>query len=723
MGRSVVLRFSLLIVVAALASALAGCGSSSTTVTNFPTPAGITLTPGSSISLDLGATQTFTSSAHDASNPPRTLTVPITYHSSNTAVVTIANNGLACAGTWNSLTSPQICTPGQSGTAQITATSAGVSSPPTTIYVHQHIDSVTVGYVTPPTTPCISRGGIVNFEARAFSHGADITSSVGQFTWQTLNGQVVTVSNTAAGLGLNQAEATAVVPGLSQIFASVAGANSVPFPFTTCLVKSIDLAVSGTTATSFTVTQGTTKDIVPTVVDTQNVTITGVPLSYCSSRLTVAVVGTNCNTDSNASVAVTTPKAGSATITASCTPPNCNIGTNPTRAIYPEDVITAIVNPSTGSSPAGTVYVTSTACPVTTGCAGSAVVPITYSGSTNTVGAPFGLPADPNSILFGPQGTAFFMGTNLGLQGTRGLMRVDVSGTTPTVSEFNNVTGKVLAVSPTGSKVIVSDTNLSPNQVFVFDNSSNTATPFQITGATAAAFSVDGLKAFIVAGNKLYIYSTLNALQSQSLGFTGTDVTFLSEGAYGYVAGPSSLGTWWTCDNVQAAPTLNIPGTPTIIRSLPDAQKLLAVDSPNVDLINVDTFGGPVDCEPPVSNTLAATVNLGQGAFTAKQLFLSPDGTTAYIIAPNLPNIPVFSITNQTSTAIPLAGNVSPLAAALIPDGTLMYVAASDGTIHVINTVLGGDVQQITFPASSYLCAQSDGTALYCPPDLITVKP
>jgi trimeric autotransporter adhesin len=723
MGRSVVLRFALLIVIVAFAAALGGCGSSSTNVTNFPTPGGITLTPGSSISIDLGTTQAFISSAHDSSNPPKTLTVPISFHSSNTAVVTIANNGLACAGTWNSLSSPQICTPGQSGVAEITATSAGVSSPPTTVYVHQHVDSVTVDYVTPPTTPCISKGGVLNFQAKAFSHGADITSSVGQFTWQPLNAQVVTVSNTAIGLPLNQAQATAAVPGFSQIFASIAGANSVPFPFTTCLVKSISLAVSGTTSTSFTVTQNTTKDIVPTVIDTQNVTITGVPLTYCSSRLTVAVTGTNCSTNSNTSVGVTTPKAGSASITASCTPPTCNIGINPTRAIYPMDVINAIVTPSTGSSPSGTVYVTSTACPVTAGCSATGVVPITFSGSTNTVGAPFGLPADPNSIFFGPQGTSFFMGTNLGLQGTRGLMRVDVSGTTASVSEFTTVTGKVLAVSPTGNKVIISDTNLTPNQVFVFDNSSNAATPFQIQGATAAAFSVDGLKAFIVAGSKLYIYSTINALQSQSLGFTGTDVTFLTEGAYGYVAGPSSLGTWWTCDNVQAAPILNIPGTPTIIRSLPDAQQILAVDSPNVDMINVDTFGGPTDCEPPVSNTLAATVNLGQGAFTAKQLLLSPDATNAYIIAPNLPNIPVFSITNQTSTAIPLAGNVSPLAAVLIPDGTLMYVAASDGTVHVINTVLGGDVQQITFPPTSFLCVQSDGTALSCPPDLITVKP
>ena len=71
------------------------------------------------------------------------------------------------------------------------------------------------------------------------------------------------------------------------------------------------------------------------------------------------------------------------------------------------------------------------------------------------------------------------MGTDLGLQGTKGLMRVDVSGASPSVSEFTSVTGKVLAISPTGNKVIVSDTIQTPNQVFIFDNSTNAATPFQ----------------------------------------------------------------------------------------------------------------------------------------------------------------------------------------------------------------------------------------------------
>jgi len=314
------------------------------------------------------------------------------------------------------------------------------------------------------------------------------------------------------------------------------------------------------------------------------------------------------------------------------------------------------------------------------------------------------------------------MGTDLGLQGTKGLMRVDVSGASPSVSEFTSVTGKVLAISPTGNKVIVSDTIQTPNQVFIFDNSTNAATPFQITGATAAAFSVDGLKAFIVAGNTLYVYSTIDALQSKPLGFAGTDVAFLSQGGFAYIAGPSTVGVWWTCDNAPTPSTIPTSGTPSFLQSVPDASRMLALNSPNIDVIQVDTTPGPIGCQPPISNTLTS-YNLGQGAFTAKQLIISPDGSNAYVIARNLPSIPVFSINNHISTAISLTGNVTPIAGALTPDGTLLFVTASDGSVHVLDTVVGGDIHQITFPPTSYLCAQSDGTALYCPADLIAIKP
>ena len=48
-------------------------------------------------------------------------------------------------------------------------------------------------------------------------------------------------------------------------------------------------------------------------------------------------------------------------------------------------------------------------------------------------------------------------------------------------------------------------------------------------------------------------------------------------------------------------------------------------------------------------------------------------------------------------SAIPLTGNPVPLDASLTPDGTLIYVGANDGSLHVVSTVSGGDLEQITF--------------------------
>ena len=211
--------------------------------------------------------------------------------------MTIATNGLACAGTWDSLTTPQICTPGPVGMAQVTARSHGVSSPPTTVYVHQHIDKIVVSPVTgqtPPTGPCFSKGQSFNYQANAFSRGLDITGTVGPFTWQSVNTDVTTLaiatdSAPVAGLVTGQVKVTAHTPGITSLVASNSNVTSQPLDFTTCAVQSIALAVTGSTTNSINVTSGSGKTVTATVVDTQGNTITGVPLTWSSSNPDVGV--------------------------------------------------------------------------------------------------------------------------------------------------------------------------------------------------------------------------------------------------------------------------------------------------------------------------------------------------------------------------------------------------------------------------------------------------
>jgi hypothetical protein len=718
MGRSGIAFAVFGVLLIFLVGILPGCSSGSAVHTaTFAVPASLTLSPSPYLSLEIGTYQALTATALSATNT--TITEPVSYQSSNTAVLTVANNGLACAGSWDSLSSPQICTPGGVGVAQVTASAQGVSSPTTTVFVHQHVDKVTASLLVlpnqpPPTNPCFSVGQTSNYQAAAFSNGVDITSTVGVFTWQTLVANVATLTTADSLLLPGQVEVTAKTPGLTPLFATIGNINSVPIYFTTCPVQSITLAVTTASSTSRTIT--------PTIFDTLGLQITGIPLTWSSSNSGSVSV--------SAGVATGSSTGGGATIIGSCTPPTCNIGFAPSLPIYPENVVNVVVPVSGTTTPTSTVYVSSDSCGTTDGCI-NMIVPIT--SPANTVGNFVPLSATPNSLVFNGLGSTAYLGTNSSLLGSVGLAVLDASSNT--VEQFAALAGKVLAVAPDGSKVIISDTSPAdgPNHVFVFDTASNTSPTFQITGATAAAFSPDSLKAYIVAGSSLYVYSKLDGLRTIALAAPAEDVSFLSEGAFAYVAGgaSSALSVWRTCDNGRAD-TVAVPAVPTFIRTLPGTAKLLpsdtsatfhmlAVDPPGIDILSVNT--APSGCTPPVADGPVASFSLGHGNFVPTQLIISQDGTTAYIIASNLNSILVFNIPGQAASAIALSGNPIPLNAALTADGTLLYVGASDGTVHVVNTVAGGDILQIPFPEG--LCQDSSGRPfpITCNPDLLVLKP
>jgi hypothetical protein len=676
-----------------LLASLLGCSSSSpTNATAFPVPANITLSPTPDASVEVGSLQAFTATAKD--NKGVAIVVPIFFHSSNTAVVTISAGGLACAGTWDSLTLPVVCTPGPVGEAEITATAKGISSPATTVHVHQHIDSIVVSPVPgqpPQTDPCFSKDATYNYQATAYSRGGgpppgtDITQTVGPFSWQAVNPLVVQMNTTADGLTTGQTQAKAITPGISSFFASVSGVSSLPMSFTTCAVQSISLALSDSSSNSFSIASGGLKTIVPTVKDSLGTIIKDVPLSWNSSESGTISVST--------SGVATGKQAGSSTIIGSCTPPTCNIGFAPTLPIYPENVINGTVT-GTGTSGTAIIWVASQACQLVDGCI-SQLVPIFVPN--NTIGTGISLPATPNSLIFSSDGTAGYLGTTLNLQGTRGLMVFNPA--TPALTQFvTSISGKVLAVSPDGRKVIVSRTDPTepPNQVFIFDTATSAIVAFPINGATAADFSPDSFKAYILAGSTLYVYSTLEALQTITLGAPANDVSFLSNGAFAYLGGgaPSAVTSWTTCDNSQA-PTVSTPHTPSFLQTLPNATQVLGVDPPGLDILSVNTT--PVGCPPTVVNSLALTADFGQGNFTPVQLIVTPDSSKAYVFASDLGSVLVFNVAGLTTRSIQLTGNAKPVQATLTPDGTLLYVAADDGTVHALDTVVGFDMQQISF--------------------------
>lgn len=685
-----------------------GGGGNGTNVVANPVPAIITLAPFANSSIELGKILTFTATPERGDGTP--ITTPVQFISSDNSVVTVAANGLACAGSWDSLANPQICTPGKTGVAQVHAEAQGISSPITTVYVHQHVDKVVIS-LSPSqpalTAGCISKGTPYTYQANAFSLGTDVTATVGPFGWSAANLTLASIQTVLPGLALNQARITGNNPGVTTLSASAGSANSIATQLVICPVKSITVSVNNGSATDVNLPAGTSLPASATVTDIANNQITDVPLTWSSSN--TASIGVAGN---NSTAVISAAMAGGATILASCTPPTCNVGFQPSKPVYADQAI-RVVSGSTGGIPNLTILTTSDGCANLSGCF-STIVPIAESGSAttpnNSVGAAAGLPSTPNSLVF-PFGTlgSGFLGTDFSQQGTKGLM---VLSSTNSVSQFPSAPGKVLAVSPDGSTVIVSDTADTPNQLYWYKVTANSSTPYSITGATAAGFSPDSMKAFVAAGNNLYLFSNQDAMQTFSLNAPANGVAFLPQGGTAAISGgtPSGITLRDTITGAQIGAAIPTPHTPVFIKALPDGKTVVAVDSPGLDLIDTST-------------STVSSLSFGQGNFTPKQFFVSTDGSKAYILASDLPVILVMDLNTHVPSVIALSGGATPLAATLTPDGGSLYVGGSDDQVHVINTNLGLDIQQVTFEKN--LCVDSVGNSATTPclPDIIAVRP
>jgi hypothetical protein len=759
-------------------ASLSGCGSSNPVGTStVPTPTKITLTPADS-SLDLGAILQFSAQLSPAS------TAPVVFTSSNPSVLSFVPSagGLACAGKWDTL--GRVCTPQGAGVTQVTATSNGVTSAPVLVYVHEHVDLITLSLINPPVPQpdCITLAegpGIQNFldfQARAYrltgGTQVEITNTVGSFTFSQTNNAVAKLSTSDPALNNNngkqvtQARFTAAVPGLTQILASIAGVSSQPAPipdkggalhpyFETCLVQSVNLQVgNAATNTSFAVANNTTGiSLTATVIDRLGNDLKNpVPtLTWISSSPANATVAGN--TAGAGTAAVSTKALGGVSITAECLAPTCNAGLQPVQPVYSSTtpsvgdyVGNPIVGLITGTpASAGTVYVTTTQCGTAAGAPITGCQPLLFPVDikTNAPGISTTLPSSPNSLVFSPLagGTGTSAGFKAYLGSSAGLITFNAgtSAAAGTVSQMSNVPGKVLAVSLDGEKVVVSDTKSAPNQVYIVSGlggTSVTTVPLLISGVTAAAFSPDGLKAFLIASSTMYVYSASLALKTVPLPTAETAVSFYANGALAYLAGPSGVTIRNACDTTYAQAAAFSAGHPEIFRALTDGVHALGVESPGLDVftaqVNAPQVAVPVP-DPPklptcpftVASATSTFVNLGQGTFTPLKLLIAPDNSRAYILASNLGSVFVVDLGVNAVSSIPLTGNPVPLDASLTPDGSFIYVGASDGSVHAVSTISGGDLQQITFSTDNNsnktsLCSNIPQT---CNPDLVAVQP
>ncbi len=801
MGRLRCVKCGLVVVTIFLFLLLPACGGHKPPGTN-PFPAKINLNPATSASLQWGSTMVFTASAQNFANT--NISTTFTYASSNPSVLDIAPNGVACAGNWNA---PyySVCTPAQEGVALVTASALGSTSPPTQVFVHPPIDNIQISVVPPVNSPppacptqtalpaacnipfngaaanyCLSQNQVQTLQATAYSQGVDITASVGPFTWNEANFNVVKITpivTSSTKVATNQATVVATTPGQTQVIASAAGISSQPYSAETCPVQCITLAVGTQDSgqTSFITNKGTPETITATAVNVQGCAVPKPPLTWTSSSpgaLSAGGGSTGCAAGTTCAIA--TAQAGGAAITASCTPPTCNVGfpLNPLNAApglpplyFPQPVypVMAISGLAAGAATPTNVLAASQDCYSNSLCT---VALYNISTSKNIAASPSSMPTPPNSLMFDPAGDRAYAGSqygallitvaSIGSSSGSPFSPFPAAGTTLGV-----VTGKVIAVSPNGNLTIFSDTVSTPNQVYVVNTgSSSAATPLNINSATTAAFSPDNSKAFILGngGNTLYVYSPLQALQTYPLTAPADAIAFSSTGAFAFIAGGSStsnIDVLNTCNNSPAnlsitglpatpiflkmVPPGNVPTGNTIIPSLQEGglDVFFGIDNNGIDIFATTTTTPLI----PPGNTLCPLqqialaqttqntpfnpvyINLQKGTFHPINFFLSPDATQVYIVTSDL-GVLIYNFSTGSVSAVQLIGDAAPVAADMTADGALLYVAGTDGMLHEIVTATATDQAPPIFfsqlpNSSNNFCYDS----YTCSLNLVAVRP
>jgi len=803
-------------------SSISGCGGHSTGGVS-PFAASVTISPATSTSVQLGATFIFTATARNSSGSSSGVT--FTFASSDTSIVSFAPGGVACAGHWDA--GFTTCTPGATGVALITAAALGATSPPTYVFVHPPIDNVKVSGVLlnglPIQEPCLSQGQSMTVEAHAYSQGSDITASVGPFTWSASNSSVVKLTplvnntgNPVYPFATNQATATASTPGLTQISATAGGgissntfyqpqytnAQGVTSPlldfFETCPIQNITLELGPagliqTGQTSFVTSKGgpalTANAILTDVMGNNSlldsgtpVTLSKIPLVWSASHPSVVAPATGCME----SCALSTPLPGAGSVTASCSPPTCNLGfptipvalsspaalaacaqffqllscqqfiplpvysSPPAQPTVPPlpPVAAAITGVVTGAPSGSSVLASSLGC--------KSVHPLdctTYiyqvPTSKSVAGNATPLPFSPNSILFDLNGDKAYIGSQFGAVS---VTPSNIGSTTNPFASLGNLTGNVLATSSNGGIAIFSNSN----QVFVANttaSSSSSVAALNILNASAAAFSPDGLRAFIFGfdGNgipNLYVYSTQQALQTVPLpaGTTVNSITSSTNGAFTYVVQSSVGGTgpavtvYNNCVHDVTSPqliadTFALTAPPISFKALPDGLHFIALETngtfdyitATIPVVTAATPTQPATslCPMTVAHS-RRNIPLNQGALHPLDFFTSADGTLLYVLATDRASVLVYNFATGGVTGIELTGNATPLSGAMTPDAGTIVINGSDGMLHEVSTALGGaDMSPPTsFPnLPNYLNPFCTYAPVQCTLNLMASKP
>jgi len=580
-----------------LAGLLASCGSSvnSSTQPNFNyaylmavSPIQFTLNAGDWSSVSATVEETYENSAPKPVSPQPT----IKFYSSDSRI-TISPAGEVCAGQWDTryLTCTPTVIPAINPATGLANPNAGQPNLPTgyvtiTAYdstrnvsatallsVHERAANISLNSNWGGQT-CISQNKQVQYVATPRdASGNPILSSVSNvfandYTWTVGDPNVAAVS--AYGY------VVARTPGVTSVYATLNGTESVPLTFVTCPPTSIILASSSytggtpvgpySTADLDTLTKGAEEYVTASLVDKNGNTLVTSPLTYITSDPLTGSFSTVLPLTSK----LTANTSGRFSVSASCEPSTCN-------AAVADFIVPGATTPTTGQAAGFGYPIYSNVIGVTVqGISGSTVL-VTGTQFANT-GAPVHrmevydseslvdnttveLANLPNSLVVAPNGATAYVGSSGGLMVVNLTTYQSSLQTYPILGGISTdvVTGNVLGVSPDSRYVLLSD----GTYVFLIDTTgSKVATRYSIAGINTVTFAADGSNMWIGGTGGVYVFNADTFVKTSTNASTGVKALAWVPDGQSYFASGDQLVNYSTC-NDQKPTTQPLDGSTT----------------------------------------------------------------------------------------------------------------------------------------------------------------
>jgi hypothetical protein len=630
------------------------------------------------------------------------------------------STGRLCGGSWNrnsggGIPDYTVCNPtGKTGTAYITASSDGVTSNPLPIFIHPLVTSIVLGgpssnCTTDPTTACcplttvgsptappylanscLSQGSTAQLVARVFAgtgaNQSNISCQAGHLQFTVQGSSSLTSVSSVVSIDSNGV-ATANQPGSVLISANISNAASSAGFFSTCPPASITLTAPGLPS-NHQVNENNPQALVANIVDTKGQPLTGLSLEYVSTAPTTIP----------AAATVTPILAGAASISAACQPPACNssaynqiglFGNGKPITSNPIDIVT----PGTNST---VLYMAST----------QSLYVESRDFTQTSLAQPFLLPYMPNSMVITDDGSTIYMGS------TTALMVLNAVNTVSVSRVDSSSPGTVLAVSPDGSTIVLSD---PVKQITTLESSSGGVISTYGGVGTHAEFTPDSQTVYITAGNQLLVFSSYTGwtsiIPATAAGTPVNDVAITVPSVGAYFAGPTTTARGYCAistpgiapnseNNVFYPPADASPAVTDRVAATNDGLHILgATVSPVPTLsdlhVTIPTGACPAIGGLTFSSTLLTTAlspvtanPANGGAITG--IFPASDSSIAFITYSGsggvLPAYAPVASGNGTTTYIKLSGAaIAPVSGVLSTDNNTFFAGTTgDNLVHLI---------------------------------------